>query len=183
MKKLLLLLIFTQFAFAKTLTIDTKSSTIGWHGTKIGGEHMGTVKFKSGTVELDGDKLKGASFVVDMKTIDCTDLSGEWKTKLENHLKNDDFFAVDKFPETTLKLDEVISQSGNTYDVAATLTIKGKSAPVKYKVKKDGNKFSGKLTFDRTKYGIKYKSKSFFSDLGDKVIYDDVNLKFNIVAK
>ena len=44
------------------------------------------------------------------------------------------------------------------------------------------NSATAKLTIDRTKFGIKYGSGSFFDNLGDNMIYDDfildVNLKF-----
>ena len=37
-----------------------------------------------------------------------------------------------------------------------------------------------KLVFDRSKYNVRYKSASFFSDLGDNIILDDVSLKAKI---
>jgi hypothetical protein len=39
-----------------------------------------------------------------------------------------------------------------------------------------------KIVIDRTKYGIKFKSKSVFSDLGDNFIYDEFNLSIKLVA-
>jgi hypothetical protein len=38
------------------------------------------------------------------------------------------------------------------------------------------------MTVDRTKYNIRYGSKSFFDDLGDKAIYDEFTLNFNLVV-
>jgi hypothetical protein len=36
---------------------------------------------------------------------------------------------------------------------------------------------------DRTKYDIRYGSKSFFASIGDKAISDDFELDINLVAK
>ena len=41
---------------------------------------------------------------------------------------------------------------------------------------------TGTMVVNRTKYGIKYGSGSFFQGLGDKVIYDDFTLKFMLIA-
>ena len=41
---------------------------------------------------------------------------------------------------------------------------------------------SGTIDVDRTLYNIKYKSKSFFPDIGDKLIYNNFTLNFTIRA-
>ncbi|EQC52347.1 YceI family protein [Bacteriovorax sp. DB6_IX] len=188
MKKLLLVLAvlgLTQLTFAeKTHTVDTSASKLAWTGKKVTGKHIGTVSFKSGKVTLDSNGvLKSAEFIVDMDSINVTDLEGEWKAKLEGHLKNEDFFNTPVHKEARLKLQKILSKSGNTYEVESNLTIKKVTKPVKFKVTVEGNKMSGKLVFNRTNYGIKYGSGSFFSGLGDKMIFDDVELDFNVVTK
>ena len=49
-------------------------------------------------------------------------------------------------------------------------------------MKVDANSATAKLKIDRTKYGIKYGSASFFDDLKDRAISDefdiDVAIKF-----
>ena len=40
----------------------------------------------------------------------------------------------------------------------------------------------GTATIDRSKFDIKYGSKSFFPEIGDKLIYDEFTVKFNVVA-
>ena len=40
----------------------------------------------------------------------------------------------------------------------------------------------GEVEIDRTKFGIKYGSGSFFDDLGDRAIYDNFKIKFKIAA-
>ena len=36
------------------------------------------------------------------------------------------------------------------------------------------------LVFDRSKYDVRYRSASLFSDLGDRIIADDVKLSINV---
>jgi polyisoprenoid-binding protein YceI len=103
------------------------------------------------------------------------DLSGEWAEKFIGHMKSSDFFKVDKFPTSTLKITSV---KGNT--VAANLTINGVTNPVKFDYKKNGSAFSGKVKFDRTKFNMNYGSDS---SLGDKFIHSDVELEFSVKSK
>jgi len=41
---------------------------------------------------------------------------------------------------------------------------------------------TGSAVVDRAKFDVKYASKAFFEDIGDKMIYDEFTLKFSIVA-
>lgn len=188
MKKMILtvaLLAISNIALAdKTLTVDAGASKLNWLGKKVTGQHEGTINLKNGSLIVD-DKgaLKSAEFVTDMNSIVTTDLSGEWKDKLEGHLKHEDFFGVDKHKEAKLVTTKVTAKKGSEYEVEANLTIKGITKPVKFNVSLNGSNAKGSLKFDRTKYDIKYGSGSFFEGLGDKMIYDDVELNFSVVAK
>ena len=77
---------------AETYALDTSKTTIEWVGKKIGGEHKGTIKTQSGSLTVQGDIITAGEVVIDMNSITVTDLEGEWKGKLEGHLKNADFF-------------------------------------------------------------------------------------------
>jgi len=41
----------------------------------------------------------------------------------------------------------------------------------------------GYSTIDRSKYDVKFGSKTFFPNIGDKIIYDDFTLGFNVTLK
>jgi polyisoprenoid-binding protein YceI len=105
---------------------------------------------------------------------------------LIGHLKSDDFFSVAKFPLASLEVKSVTAKSGNLYHFTADLTIKGITAPIEFDAEvnmtSDQVTATGTMVVNRTKYDIKYRSGSFFSDLGDKMIYDDFTLKFKLVA-
>lgn len=172
-------LLVQPLALAKPQAVDAAGSVVQWTGKKIGGEHTGKVMITSGTVDLE----KGTGeVVVDMTSITNEDLSGEWRDKLMTHLKSEDFFAVDKFNTAKLTFKK-IQKKGTVYSVTGDLNIKGKSAPVKFDVTENAGKYEGTLSFDRTKYGITYRSGSLFKDLGDKLIHDQVDLRFTIALK
>ena len=170
----------TTVATAQNKKINVEKSKINWVGKKLTGEHSGTIAFKEGTLVFTKNKLKGGSFVVDMNSINTTDLTGDYKKNLDGHLKADDFFGVEKHP--TAKLDfKLISDNGDgTYNVTADLTIKGITKPITFVIAVKGKTAIAKLNVDRTKYDIKYKSKNFFENLGDNVINDEFELTVNL---
>ena len=156
--------------------IKTDKSTVTWKGYKVTGSHYGSVSLKSGNLVFNEGKLTGGEFVMDMSTIVTDDLTGEYKGKLEGHLKSDDFFGVEKFPTASLVFTTVKSTGKNSYEVSGDLTVKGKTEPIKFDLSIYGNKATANLKIDRTKFDIRYGSTSFFDDLQDKAIYDEFDL-------
>jgi polyisoprenoid-binding protein YceI len=190
---LFLVVLFLQVGFAKneSFKVDVKESKLEWHGKKVTGEHMGLINIKGGTLQFKDDMLVGGEFEVDMKTIVNLDLESEdYNTKLVNHLKSDDFFSVEKFPIATLKITEVKShkaeKSDANYWVKGELTIKGKTNPIEFAAKVDNNEkgasASATMVVDRSKYDVRYGSGSFFEGLGDKLIYDEFDMKVSLSA-
>ncbi|MBA4276348.1 YceI family protein [Flavobacterium sp.] len=173
----LVVVLTTATVSAQTKKIDAAASTIEWVGKKVTGQHNGTVNFKDGALVFKGAKLKGGSFTVNMTSLTATDLSGEYQGKLNGHLKADDFFGTDKFPTATLVFKKIGAKSANVYTVTADLTIKGITKPVTFDITVNGNTATTAFNVDRTKYDIKYNSKSFFESIGDKAIYDEFELK------
>ncbi len=176
-----------KVAKATTLKADVSKSTLNWNGKKVTGEHMGTIKLANGSLTVDGTKLTGGQFDIDMNSIVCTDLTDpEYNGKFIGHMKSEDFFNTAKFPTSTFKITKVAPKGGGNYDVTGDLTVKGITNPVTFpavvKMTADGAEATGKLTIDRTKYDIKYGSKSFFASIGDKAINDDFTVDFKLVA-
>ncbi len=169
-----------------TYSVDTDKSTVEWIGKKVTGQHNGTVNLKSGSFDFTDGSLTGGTFTIDMATLVSTDLSGEYKGKLEGHLKSDDFFGVATYPTATFVIKKAVPQGPGKYKVIGDITIKGKTQEIQFPaalVEKDGMvSGTADLTIDRSKYDIRYGSGSFFDDLGDKTIYDDFQLSVKIVA-
>lgn len=167
-------------SFTKIVTekkeIKIENSKVVWKGYKVTGSHEGTILLKSGSLSFQENVLIGGEFEIDMTSINTTDLTGEYKGKLEGHLKSDDFFGVENFPSAKLVFTNVAPKGKNSYNVTGDLTIKGKTNPVTFEISIYGNKATASLKIDRTKYDIKYGSSSFFDDLKDKAIYDEFDL-------
>ena len=162
-----------------TKKVDASKSKVLWLAKKVGGQHSGDIALKEGALVFNGKKLVGGNFTVDMTSINTTDLQGEYKTKLDVHLKADDFFAVEKFPTSTLVFKSIGAKAANTYTVTADLTIKGITAPVTFDIVANKGVANATVMIDRTKYDIKYASKNFGA-LADKAIDDEFELKVNL---
>ncbi|MDD7887773.1 YceI family protein [Flavivirga sp. 57AJ16] len=181
-KNLVVLTIVALFTLSFTVIdknkkeIKVDKSKVVWKGYKVTGSHEGTIAIKSGFLNFEGAKLVGGEFVMDMTTINTTDMQGEYKGKLDGHLKAGDFFDVAAYPTAKLVFTNVKSTGKNAYSVTGDLTIKGKTNPITFTMSVYGNKATAALKVDRTKYGIEYKSTSFFENLKDKAIYDEFDL-------
>lgn len=192
MKKLLFIpvLAFVLFAFTtiSSVSVDTTASKVIWTASKVTGTHTGTVNLQSGTLQVEEGQLIGGSFVIDMATIDCTDLQGEWKDKLVGHLKSPDFFGVENFPTAKFVITRAypIDTKGN-YRVTGNMTIKETTKEIKFDaaLSEEGGKAiaTAKITLDRTDFDVRYGSGSFFDNLGDKTIYDEFDLEVTLTGK
>lgn len=171
----LLLMVLSLPALAAQ--VDTKASEFGWKGTKVLGKHYGKIFLQSATVKTEGDKVTGGEFVMDIASLTVEDIQGESAEKLKGHLKSADFFNVEKFPTAKLVVEKMDGGKAT-----GNLTIKDKTNPVEIAFTQEGNIYSGKFVFDRTKYDMIYGSGSFFKNLGDKVIHNEVELTFKVVV-
>lgn len=173
---------------AEEYFLDKNSSSVRWHGKKVTGEHRGTILLKSGTVARDGERITGGFFEMDMNSIVNEDVKDAgMKSKLVDHLKSDDFFSVKEHPYSTLRLTKVNKLSGNEYEFAGDLTIKGITRQVTFRagIISEGKTLTtkGKMVINRALYNIRYGSGTFFSNLGDRMIYDDFTLDFTVVTR
>jgi len=174
--------------------IDPAQSTMAWNGKKVTGEHNGNVKISEGNIQVDGNKVVGGTVLMDMNSITNLDLTDKsYNQKLIDHLKSDDFFSTAKHPNAKFTISNITPIKGAkagaaNYTVNGNLTIKGITNPVSFpaNINMQGNTVTAKsdaVTLDRTKWDIRYGSKSFFANIGDKAIYDDFTVQFNLVAK
>ena len=196
-------------AVAAAYKLQPQLSTLGWEGKAVTHGHNGTMQFANGELNVANGMIASGLVTVDMKTMKCTDITdAESQAKFVGHMSGDDFFGADKFPTAVFKIVSVtplkaagnsagkgkgkangkaLGKDDNNATIAGDMTIKGVtnriSFPAKVGVKDGVAAATGKVTIDRTKYGLKYGSKSFFDSLGDKAISDDFTLSFNVIAK
>jgi len=173
------------------LTACYHSSKIFWKGTKPTGEHNGLLKLNNGgNFIVEEDKLVGGEFIIDMLSIANIDLEDEeMNAKLVKHLKSNDFFSVDSFPEAKFVIAELSDIEDEVYntEVKGNLTIKGISQLISFKAKivvSEGRvtAMSDDIVIDRTKFGVNYKSKSIFKELKDKFIDDEFTIKLELYS-
>tara|TARA_Y100000766_G_scaffold278734_1_gene285933 strand:- start:1802 stop:2437 length:636 start_codon:yes stop_codon:yes gene_type:complete len=158
---------------------DSLNSLI-WKGSALGKSHFGTVDFE-GSLGLSKGKLLSGLLIFDMRTINTQDLNGRSKEKLDNHLKDEDFFNVKEFPSAQLSI-----KSFDGKNLIGDLTIKEITREITFPASLDvkSNSIIGKANFsiDRTDYGILYGSSNFFDLAKDRIISDKINFNVSIKA-
>lgn len=175
-------LISISFSYSQSLTANKTQSLIRWYGEELTGKtHFGNLSFKEGRIELQDGLIIGGNFVVNMTSLSVEDLSGGAKARLEGHLRSDDFFSVDKYPEATLKISQKAKVEGDVQKLYGELTIKGIKHAVDFSIiLVDKKTATANLTFDRSKYNVRFRSGSFFENLGDKLILDDIRMEVSL---
>jgi len=174
--------------------VNAAESTINWTGFKPTGTHSGIISLDNGVVKTEDEQLKSGTFLIDMTTINVTDLeAGDGKEDLEAHLKGtvegkeNHFFDVSKFPTAAFEITATEAMTDGKTKLSGNLTIKGQKHNISFPVtvSEDGDTMtieSEAFTIDRTVWGVNYGSKSVFDDLGDKFINDDMELKIILKA-
>ena len=164
------------------------NSNVEWWGYKLAkteaSSHNGNVTLKSGDVVMKGNNIVGGTFALDMTSINATDLTGEYQTKLNNHLKTGDFFETEKFPSATYVITSVKKNSNANfpYLVNGNLTLKGITKKVSFPAKITLGKLlileSEKFSFNRQDFNVQYQSS-----MKDVAIKNDIDMKINVTAK
>ena len=167
---------------------DPVSTVIEWKGEKIiGSDHVGTINLKSGWLHIEGNVITAGEFIIDMNSINNTDIKDEnAKRRLEGHLRSDDFFGVDKYPFSRLVITGASAFTEGTSTVRGNLTIKEATHPAEFtaRVMKEGDShvYTAQITFDRSLYNVRFGSGKFFSNLGDNAIRDEIHLDVKLVV-
>ena len=167
--------------------VNKDLSTIKWTGKEITTKsHYGILDLKEGSIYVNNDGIISAKVVIDMNSINCLDMSGRGKNKLEGHLRSDDFFGVNSYPEANLIFTSWSVNNLGKILYKGDLTIKNITHPITFSgsVKKIdiGYRSTINLSFDRTLYEIKFRSGKYFQNLGDKLILDNIDIRAEIVT-
>lgn len=180
---------------------NTDESTVEWQGWKPTGTHYGTIEIEGGELDVKDGKLVGGNFTIDMASITVVDLKNpDDNAKLTGHLKSADFFEVSTYPEAEFEITEVKAIDGSkidktkekgdlvpTHAITGNLTLKDitKSITFNAKVDKSENRIkahTNQFYIDRAEWNVRYGSKSFFDDLKDNFINDEMGITITLVA-
>ena len=174
-----------------TRTIDLKETRVEWTGRNLLNKHTGSLGVKSGTLTFAGGRLTGGEFVIDMNDIKCYDLQGDYHDYLIGHLKNEDFFDVENFPEASFKMEKTSVIDGAlpgapNLQVTGTLVIKNRPQQLEFTAasgRSADRKFAAQATFafDRTKHNVLYGSGKMFARLAGHVVNDMIEMQIRLV--
>ena len=166
-----------------------EKSELKWTGKELSSKtHTGILFLKEGRINIDSNGMIEGKIVIDMTSINVTDLQGEWKDKLEGHLKNSDFFGVEKFPTAFIIFKSTKKPNKeNKINLDGELTIKDITHPLSFTAHlmhtEPFLKAQAILSFDRSKYDVRFRSGKFFENLGDKLILDDIDIDIILVSQ
>ena len=139
-----------------TLPLDGENTKITFVGKKPDGKHEGGFKKLTGSVTVTDAKPETIKATIEIDTDSIyTD-----QPKLTDHLKNDDFFDVKKYPKAVFKVTKV-EKADKVYTVTGELTMHGKTEPLSFpaSITTDANGLSLSTTFplDRSKWGMTFE--------------------------
>lgn len=173
-------------AMEHSFAVDAASSSIQWKGVMLGvKEHFGTISVKEGKFSVKGGQVSAGSFVFDMTSIAPLDTNYApdgakqgTRAGLVGHLMSPDFFDVANHPTAMF---EITSVEGNS--AKGNLTVRGttnEETVTDIVVSEEGGvtKASGKISFDRQKYGV-----AFSTGAKDMVINDKIELTIALTAQ
>src|SRR5438093_1027071 len=108
-------------------------------------------------------------------------------------LQSDDFFDVKKYPTARFEITGVSPISGAApgtpnFTVRGKLTIKDVTREISFPAviaRRDDGSLATEAHFDidRTKWNVIYGSGKFYENLGMHLVYDDVTIGLNLVAR
>lgn len=180
---------------------NTDESMIMWEGYKPTGKHDGTIRITDGSLQVTNGNLTGGEFTVDMNSIVVLDLTDpEKNAQLKGHLESADFFEIETYPTAKFVITGAEAIDGTqidkskekgdivpTHALTGNLTMKDvtKSITFNAKVNLSEEKISAETNqffIDRSQWNVRYGSKSFFDDLKDNFINDEMGLTIKMVA-
>lgn len=179
--------------------VDLAASKVDWKAFHKGGfaPRWGTLKLKSGEITVENDAVTSGDFVIDMTTLKVDPASVTEADKkpadLEAHLKNADFFDVEKQPTSDFKITAVADLAGElpkdavagaNKTVSGNLTLLGKtlnvSFPAKVTVAEGKATIEAKFTVNRADWGIKFGTDE--TDPAEWMISKDIEIGINVNA-
>ena len=174
---------------AGTYSLLINDSELSWIGTELSTKtHTGTIDFTDGTIVVDSDNTISGNVKINMSTINVTDLQGRSKEMLERHLRSSDFFEVESYSEAKFSfISKSFDKLSNQISFVGDLTIKDITNPISFNATlletSPFLKAKAVLSFDRSKYNVRFRSGNFFENLGDKLILDDIDVNIRLVTK
>lgn len=171
-------------AMKKRLVVDVERSVIHWKGTKFFGirSHAGEVRLVDGFIIIHQDAILAGRFTLDMTTIEVTDIPESDpvpRRRLREHLLNEDFFFVERYPSATFEITQARQEEPGRYRISGQLTMRGRThgviltahVPV---LSDSALRATARFSINRHDWGVAYRGSRLTNDLVDDMI--DLNL-------
>jgi polyisoprenoid-binding protein YceI len=170
---------------ARTFAIDKAHSEVVFRVRHLLTKVQGRFTDFAGTIRFDPDhpEQSSLSFTINAGSIDTS------TPDRDQHLRSDDFFGVEKFPNLTFVSSKITRRNDEHFDVAGTLTIRGVgqevTLPVTYLGEaKDpwGNTrlgFETELTINRKDFGLTWNAAL---ETGGFLVGDEVKISVSVQA-
>jgi polyisoprenoid-binding protein YceI len=169
-------------------TVDVASSVIEWQGAKVAYGHNGTIGLSSGSLMVNGDQITGGEFTIDMNSIVCLDIEDpEKNAQFVGHMKSADFFETETYPTAKFVVTSAQKGEGNMQQITGNLTMKDATRSITFntELSLNGNSVSAvtpQFVIDRSEWNVRFGSPSFFNDLKDDMIKDEIGLVVKLNA-
>lgn len=170
-------------------SVHIDKSELSWIGKELSTKiHTGSLNISNGIIQVGDDNSVSGNIKINMSTINVTDLQGRSKEMLEKHLRSADFFEVENYPEAQINFkNKSFNKLVNQISFEGDLTIKDITNPISFNATLIESspylKANAILSFDRSKYDVRFRSGSFFENLGDKLILDDIDVNIKLVTE
>ncbi|QBI20346.1 polyisoprenoid-binding protein [Egibacter rhizosphaerae] len=169
-----------------TYSIDPDHSRIGFVARHaMVSKVRGTFNEFEGTVYADGSNPENsrAELTIQAASIDTAN------EQRDGHLRSNDFFAMDQYPEITFVSTSVEQVGDLQYKVHGDLTVRGVTQPVTVDVEQNGGVvdpwgylrvgFEGTTKVDRKDFGLTWNASL---DAGGVLVGDEVTIEVEIAA-
>lgn len=173
----------TGFAQAAKWTVDKGHSNVKFSVTHMVVSDMeGTFKIFDGSLVTTKPDFSDAkvSFTVEVASVNTDN------EKRDGHLKSDDFFNAEKFPQMKFESTSMKPLGGNKYEMRGNLTIRDVTKPVVFQVTHGGvlttsrgakAGFKATTTIDRFDYNLKWDRAT---ETGGLVVGKEVTITVNV---
>lgn len=164
-------------AKGEALPLTADNSKVEFIGSNVTTKHDGGFKAFTGTIDLVDAKpeTSGVAVDIDMKSV-YTDADG-----LTKHLKNADFFEVEKYPKATFTSTKIVADSAKgagNYTITGDFNLHGQTKAITFPAKITVNAadvaVESEFSINRKDFGIVYTGAA------DDLIRDDVVIKLNL---
>jgi polyisoprenoid-binding protein YceI len=169
-----------------TYTIDAAHSRIGFVARHaMVSKVRGGFNDFAGTFKADGDNPTNSSaqLVIQAASIDTRN------AERDAHLRSNDFFAMDTYPEIRFESTEVAQVSATEFKVTGDLTLRGITKPVTIDLEYTGSAvdpygntrlgFEGATVVNRKDWGVNWNAAL---EAGGVLVSEKVTLEFEISA-